>query len=156
MKAEEVAPSASSKAQEADIKEDLCSSLLTIKTASISPEAKKYSEDYLSGLKRLTADAVESRENLDNYSNNHKIEQSLNRNPYPEKTDDSKSWYRRSKLSDGKYSSQLLSENSEVIKRSSPRSITPPNGRENEELEMKQPVKNPEADLPGFLMEVQS
>ena len=77
------------------------------------------------------------------------VEPPLIRNPYPEKTDDSKSWY-RSKLSDGKYSSQLLSENSEIIKRSSPRCITPV-GKEDEELEVKQPVKNPEADLPGFL-----
>ena len=77
----------------------------------------------------------------------------LTKNPYPETTDDSKSWY-RSKLSDGGYSSKLFAENSELLKRTSPRSVTP-NKRDVEETDTKSIPFKPkdvpsEADLPGF------
>ena len=121
-----------SKGGEADkeIKEDLCSSLLTIKNASVSPEERRHSEVYLTGLKRLTA--MESEP---------KVKQEKS---YGSETDDSKSWY-QSKLLDTKLSSDQAA-------RLSPRSVTPVN-REQEKSDRKSKSDNKIADasIPGFL-----
>ena len=128
--------------RDADIKEDLCSSLQTIKNASMSPEAKKYSEDYLSGLKRLTAvESNNSQPSNDDDRHSHK-------NPFPETTDDSKSWYR----------SKISSDRSEVHKARSPRSMSPLS-KENLDTgpsnNVKQTSRNNDvgngSELPGFL-----
>ena len=68
--------------EDAEVKEDLCSNLMTIKNASVSPEGRKYSEDFVTGLKKLTAPEAAGSSSK------------MARNPYPETTDDSKSWYR--------------------------------------------------------------
>ena len=119
--------------EEADIKEDLCSSLLSLKTREeVSGEGRKYSEEYLSGLKKLTS--VESRD---------KDRGSFNDVDYSKYklgcTDDSKSYYK---------SRQLLSENAELLKHSyeNSRSSTPQPSHEDQAKGKKEPQ-----ELPGFL-----
>ena len=118
-----------------DIKEDLCSSLLTIKNASVSPEERRYSEVYLTGLKRLTATESDSKAKQEKFYGSAS-------------TDDSKSWY-QSKISDNK----LIFDQGTG---KSPQSVTPVN-REHEKYEnkTKSENKNGETIIPGFLSKTQ-
>ena len=118
-----------------NIKEDLCSSLLTIKNASVSPEERRYSEVYLTGLKRLTATESDSKTKQEKFYGSAS-------------TDDSKSWY-QSRMSDSKLvSDQGMGK--------SPRSVTPVNHeQEKYENKTKSEVKNGETIIPGFLSKTQ-
>ena len=118
-----------------DIKEDLCSSLLTIKNASVSPEERRYSEVYLTGLKRLTAAESDSKDKQEKFYGSAS-------------TDDSKSWY-QSKMSDNK-----LASDQETGK--SPRSVTPLNREQGQsDNKPKTEMKNGESSIPGFLSKTQ-
>ena len=115
------------KTEEADIKEDLCSSLLSIKSREeVSAEGKKYSESDLSGLKKLTTvDGVQTKERGSlNEVDSIKYENSLSKHKYGF-TDDTKSYYK---------SKQLLSENAEVLKSSYQSSVSSPAQHRPEEL----------------------
>ena len=132
---EKMAPRGNNQGADKDIKEDLCSSLLTIKNASVSPEERRYSEVYLTGLKRLTATESDSKAKQEKFYGSAS-------------TDDSKSWY-QSKMSDNK----LISDQGTG---KSPQSVTPVN-REHEKYEnkTKSELKNGETIFPGFLSKTQ-
>ena len=118
-----------------DIKEDLCSSLLTIKNASVSPEERRYSEVYLTGLKRLTASESDSKDKQEKFYGSAS-------------TDDSKSWY-QSKMSDNKLASDQGTGKS-------PRSVTPVNREQGQsDNKPKAEMKNGESSIPGFLSKTQ-
>lgn len=128
---------ATSEHQGADknIKEDLCSSLLTIKNASVSPEERRYSEVYLTGLKRLTATESDSKAKQEKFYGSAS-------------TDDSKSWY-QSKMSDNKLASDQGTGKS-------PRSVTPVNPeQEQTDNKPKTEMKIKESSIPGFLSQTQ-
>ena len=129
---------AASEHQGADknIKEDLCSSLLTIKNASVSPEERRHSEVYLTGLKRLTATESDSKAKQEKFYGSAS-------------TDDSKSWY-QSKMSDNKLASDQGTGKS-------PRSVSPVKELEQEQSDKKQKteMKNLESSVPGFLSKIQ-
>ena len=133
----------------ADIKQDLCSDLMTINNAAVTPpETRRYSEEHLTGLKRLTA---VNNEPSKNYEDARRA-----RNPFPETTDDSKSWY-QNKLSAGG------DERTDSLRRRSPRSKSPVS-QDQDIIGLKQTSQHKdvgkqqlvESELPGFLAKTSS
>ena len=116
--------------EDAEVKEDLCSNLMTIKNASVSPEGRKYSEGYVSGLKKLTAPEAAASSSK------------AARNPYPETTDDSKSWYRSKH---GAAPAQLPPDTATSAHKPRP-------GHDTElKITGKSSDPSQDSDLPGFL-----